>query len=231
MPGAQSPKRVRIALLPRKFQAAEPLSTARLPSTSERRFVQFAYRVGAGFAAKASAVKVLPRLAAKISELCGIAASVALMAACLVVCEMVFARYVLEVSTVWQTEFVLYAVVAATLIGSPYVLAMRGHVNVDLISQFLSPRGRLVLRVFSATLGLAFCLVLAFSGWRYFYEAWSNGWVTESVWGPPLWIVLLPLPLGVGLLCLQYCAEIIALFDKDPRSSTDDTVAPDGVDP
>jgi TRAP-type C4-dicarboxylate transport system permease small subunit len=62
--------------------------------------------------------------------------------------------------------------------------------------------------VFASLIGLLFALVLAASGWRYFYEAWANGWVTESVWAPPLWIVLLSLPLGVGTLCLQYLVEI-----------------------
>jgi TRAP-type C4-dicarboxylate transport system permease small subunit len=48
----------------------------------------------------------------------------------LVTCQQVFMRYVLNASTVWQTEFVTYSIVAATFLGSPYVLMRRGHVNV-----------------------------------------------------------------------------------------------------
>ncbi len=143
-----------------------------------------------------------------MSRACGVVAAAALVLACLVVCEMVFVRYVLEASTIWQTEFVLYSVVASTLIGSPYVLSVGGHVKVDLVSQFLAPRARRILNVIASTMGFIFCLVLAWSGGRYFYEALIEGWVTESVWAPPLWILLLPLPIGIGLLCLQYCAQI-----------------------
>jgi len=69
--------------------------------------------------------------------------------------------------------------------------------------------------------GLLFCAVLAWpglawpglawSGWLYFHEAWTEGWVTETVWAPPLWIVLLPLSLGIGVLALQYLADIACL--------------------
>src|SRR5690606_1757922 len=127
------------------------------------------------------------------------------------VCQMVFVRSVLGASTIWQTEFVLYAVVAATLIGSPYVLTRGGHVGVDILAQRVRGRpGGRMLAVVSAAIGIVFCAVLAWSGWRYFHEAWREGWVTESVWAPPLWIVLLPLPVGVGLLTLQYVVDAIA---------------------
>jgi len=164
----------------------------------------------------------IAQIVRRLSSACGILAAVCMVAACLVVCQMVFVRYVLNASTIWQTEFVLYAIVAATLIGSPYVLLMRGHVNVDLMSHYLGPRARRILDVFSSTLGILFCATLAWSGWRYFYEAWSEGWVTESVWAPPLWIVLLPLPLGIGLLSLQYVVQIAGLF-----SSNDDPNPPE----
>jgi len=53
--------------------------------------------------------------------------------AVIVVCEMVFVRYLLNYNTIWQTDFTIYSLVAATFIGSPYVLLTRGHVNVDVL--------------------------------------------------------------------------------------------------
>jgi len=40
-----------------------------------------------------------------------------------------------------------------------------------------------------------------------------GGWRTDTVWSLPLWIPLLPLPLGIGLLCLQYLSEMIKLHE------------------
>jgi TRAP-type C4-dicarboxylate transport system permease small subunit len=157
-----------------------------------------------------------------LSNACGVLAAACLVAACVVVCQMVFVRYVLNASTIWQTEFVLFAVVAATLIGSPYVLATHGHVSMDLLGALVGPRARIVQQVSAALLGIAFCGVLAWSGWRYFHEAWAGGWVTESVWAPPLWVVLLPLPLGIGALTLQYVVDVVCLLvGLEPESPAD----------
>ena len=131
-----------------------------------------------------------------------------LIAAVIVVCEMVFIRYVLRGSTVWQTEFVTYSLIAATFLGSPWVLMIRGHVNVDLLPGTLPPGPRRAMEIVAGLLSLAFCALLAWSGWSYFHEAWAGGWTTETVWKLPLWIPLLPLPLGIGWLCLQYLAEL-----------------------
>ena len=152
------------------------------------------------------------RLIQTLSRLCGVLAALCLAAACVVVCQMVIMRYVLNASTIWQTEFVTYAVVTATLIGSPYVLLTRGHVNVDLLPHYLGHKARMVLALLASTLGLIFCALLAWTGWLYFIEAWHEGWTTETVWALPLWIPLLPLPLGIGLLSLQYLADILCLL-------------------
>lgn len=147
----------------------------------------------------------------RISRFCGTLAALCLVGACVVVCEMVLMRYVLGASTIWQNEFVTFAIVAATLLGSPYVLLTRGHVNVDLLPHYLGPRGKQWLTLLASTLGIVCCAVLAWTGWLHFYEAWREGWVTASVWAPPLWIPLLPLPIGLGLLTLQYVADILCV--------------------
>lgn len=119
-------------------------------------------------------------------------------------------------STILQTEFVTYALTAATFLGSPHVLRLKGHVNVDLLQAAAPPGPRRVLEITAAVLSLLFCGLLAWSGWTYFHEALVGGWTTESVWKLPLWIPLLPLPLGIGMLCIQYLAEIVRLRDQHP---------------
>lgn len=152
------------------------------------------------------------RIVDGLSRLLGLVAICLLVSAVLVVCQMVFVRYVLGWSTIWQTEFVIYALVAATFVGSPYVLLQKGHVNVDFLPNAAPALGRKLLEALSGGLSLLFATLLAYAGWITFSEAWEGGWTTETVWALPLWIPLLPLPLGIGLLALQYVAELIKLF-------------------
>jgi TRAP-type C4-dicarboxylate transport system permease small subunit len=146
-----------------------------------------------------------------LSRLGGIAAALLLLAAVLVICQMVFVRYVLKGSAIWQHEFATFALIGATFIGAPYVLLTRGHVNVDLLPVYLGPRGRLALALLAASIALVFCAALAGYGIAFWYEAWVNDWHAQTVWRPALWIPYGALPLGMGLLALQCLAQILAL--------------------
>lgn len=147
----------------------------------------------------------------RLSQFCGVLSALALASAVLVVCQMVVLRYLLNWSTVWQTEYAVYSIVGATLIGSPYVLLRRGHVNVDLLPLYLPHRARLVLAFVASALALLFCAVLTYSGAELWLDAWHGNWKTASIWALPLWIAYAPIPLGIGLLCLQYLADILCL--------------------
>lgn len=150
----------------------------------------------------------------RLSELTGILAAAMIALAVLIVCHLVFVRYVLGAPTAWQTELVTYLLVGATLVGSPYVLKIGGHVSVDLLPHYLSPRGRRRLRLVGAGAGISFCTVLFLSGLELWYDAWSGEWLSETVWAVPLFIPYAALPLGFGLMILQYVADLI-----DPSTS------------
>lgn len=151
----------------------------------------------------------------------GIVAAALIGAAILIVCQMVFLRYGLNASTTWQTDVVTYALVAATLLGSPYVLREGGHVTIDLIWEAASPQQRRWLGVISNLGTLAFAVILAITGGKFFWEAWEGNWVSETVAEIPLWIPYLSMPIGFGMLALQSVAEIgIWLIETDEASQT-----------
>ncbi|HEX9789663.1 MAG TPA: TRAP transporter small permease [Kiloniellales bacterium] len=147
----------------------------------------------------------------RLSRLCGVISAALLLAAVLVVTHLVFVRYILGTSAIWQHEFVTFSLIAATFFGGPYLLLTHGHVNVDLLPMYLGRRGRKILALLAAFLSLGFCLIIAWMGFVWWQEAWINDWHAETVWKPPLWIPYLAMPIGVGLMALQYIADILAL--------------------
>ena len=86
--------------------------------------------------------------------------------------------------------------------------------NVDLLPHYLGRRGRFILAIVSSLGALTFCGLLGWTGWLHFHEALVNGWRTDTIWSLPLWIPYLALPVGIGLLCLQYVADIAALVSR-----------------
>jgi TRAP-type C4-dicarboxylate transport system permease small subunit len=146
-----------------------------------------------------------------LSRVAGVVAAFLIGLGVLVICDMVIERYILDLTTIWQIDVVTYCIVSATFIGSAYVLMTRGHVNVDVLPLHLGPRPRYWLALFTVLIAVAFCTVLFVLCTLYWYEAWSKGWHSETVWRARLWIPYLAMPIGLGLLVLQYFAELICL--------------------
>jgi TRAP-type C4-dicarboxylate transport system permease small subunit len=169
------------------------------------------------------------RAVTRISQLCGIVAAFLIAAGVLVVCEMVFIRYVLNENTIWQTDFTTYALIGATFIGSPYVLLTRGHVNVDVLPLYLGQTARYWLALATILMSLAFCIVMTVLTFQFWHEAWSQNWVSDTMWRARLWIPYGAMPLGLGLLTLQYVVDLICLvtgrappFGLKPRTTAED---------
>jgi TRAP-type C4-dicarboxylate transport system permease small subunit len=147
-----------------------------------------------------------------ISQLCGVISACMIVIAVGITCQMIFLRYVLNVSTVWQTEAVTYMMVTATMLGLPYVQYLRGHVNVDLLPLMLPPGPRKVLAVITFAMVLAVVGAMLWYGFEFWHEAWDWGETSNSPWNPPLWIPYLALPVGFGLYFLQLAADLYALL-------------------
>lgn len=146
-----------------------------------------------------------------VSQLCGFAAAALIALGVVVVCEMVFVRFVLNENTIWQTDFVTYSLVAATFVGSPYVLMMRGHVNVDVLPHYLGPRARFWLALASTLMAMAFCAVMVVLTAQYWLQAWQQNWLSNTMWRVRLWIPYASMPVGLGILTLQYAVELYNL--------------------
>ncbi len=152
----------------------------------------------------------LQRAIGAVSTLSGIAAAAMIFAAVLITCQMIWVRYVLNDSTIWQTEAVTYLMIGATLLGLPYVQRQRGHVQVDLIPEMLPPTGRRILAGVALGLCLAIVAIMLYYGFEMWHIAWERGWRSDTVWGIELWIPYLAVPVGFGLYLLQLVADFAA---------------------
>ncbi|WP_370153235.1 TRAP transporter small permease [Ferrovibrio sp.] len=147
-----------------------------------------------------------------LSRISGVVSTLLILLSILIVCQMIFQRSVLEQSTIWQTEFVIFSLIAATFLGAPYILLTRGHVNVDLLPLLLGHRARIVLALLASTLALAFCFAVFWNTVTWWHEAYATNRLTSSMWRARMWIPFLSLPVGMGILCLQYIADIWAII-------------------
>ena len=151
------------------------------------------------------------KVIAAISTFAGWVSAAMIVAAVAITCQMIIVRFVLNQSTVWQTEAVVYLFIAATLVGLPYVQRLRGHVNVDLIPLSLAPVPRFYMAVFTSGLSILCIGVMLWHGVEFWHHAWDRGWRSDTVWGVRLWVPYLSIPVGLGLLLLQLIADLVAV--------------------
>ncbi|KAE9628142.1 TRAP transporter small permease [Parasedimentitalea maritima] len=154
------------------------------------------------------------RAVAAISTLAGWVSAAMIVTAVAITCQMIFVRFVLNGSTVWQTEAVIYLVISATLVGLPYVQRLRGHVNVDLIPLMLPKPLRKALAILTLSASIVIVAIMLWYGYEYWHFAWARGWRSDTIWGVRLWIPYLALPVGFALFLLQLIADLVAVLLK-----------------
>ncbi|MGB9699406.1 MAG: TRAP transporter small permease subunit [Thermodesulfobacteriota bacterium] len=137
--------------------------------------------------------------------------AVAILVSALILTYEVVMRYLFRTPTIWEIEASVYLMIMATFLGAAYGLKDGAHIKIDLITRLLPPSVNSWLSLITSYFSFGFCLLLAWRGWAMWWEAFSKGWRSESLWSVPLAIPYFCLPLGMSLLSIQYVREITKL--------------------
>lgn len=110
-----------------------------------------------------------------------------------------------------STMFLLWTFVLALA----YLEKLDGHLRVDFFVVLLPKTIRkFLLNVFGPLVGLVFCSVLTWEGWKVAMYSLQIGEKSMSVWAVPLFPVKIIIPIGYGLLCVVLLFKIFRGFIK-----------------
>ncbi|KMO34342.1 C4-dicarboxylate ABC transporter permease [Methylobacterium variabile] len=143
----------------------------------------------------------------------------ALVAACLVLSYSVVVRYFLKIPTEWQDETAVFLIVGATFLSAAGVQAKRGHVAIEALTGLLSPQVNRLRLLLADVISLAFVAFFAWKSWTLLHEAWVDGQISQSTWGPPLWIPYSLMAVGMTLLALQFLLQIAEAVTSGPAAA------------
>jgi TRAP-type C4-dicarboxylate transport system permease small subunit len=160
--------------------------------------------------ARVPVVAALGHALSLVNRVIAIVASLALVAASVILSYSVVVRYAFHEATYWQDEASVFLIVGATFLAGAYVQERRGHVGIEAIVELLSPALNRVRFLVVDVASLLFCGFFAWKSWTLFHEAWVDGQVTSSTWGPPLWIPYGVMAAGMTLLSLQILLQLAA---------------------
>jgi len=118
-------------------------------------------------------------------------------------------RYGFGAPTMWGHELVMFLCGAVYMVGGANALYHRRHVNVDVVYNYFSSRTRAILDLVTSSFFFLFIGILLWSGALRFWDAVVLMETSGSVWNPPVYPVLLMIPLGAFLMLLQGLAKFI----------------------
>ncbi len=146
-----------------------------------------------------------------INLLMAVGSAVAILLAGVVLTWEVIGRYFLGSAGDWQDELSTFLLIGATFASAAWTQARRGHVGIEALAHILPPGINRVRCFLADFIALLFCTFFAWKCWALLLEAWEEGQVTPSSWGPPLWIPYACMALGMALLSLQLLVQTLQL--------------------
>lgn len=124
----------------------------------------------------------------------------------------------------WSEEAVIYLVIFSTFVGAVITLRHNEHVNVDVIAAFLKERGKRVMAIIATLVTLVYLGAVGFFSWVLIFEPQTQNTTTPAL-DLPLWVVTLPLPVGLTLMFLRAVEVLVRLIrDQTPYPHAADSL-------
>ncbi|SHN06911.1 TRAP transporter small permease [Roseibium suaedae] len=138
----------------------------------------------------------------------------ALAAALLTVSESVL-RYIAPTKLPdWGAEVTIYLVGWAVMLSASRLIRDRMHVNVEMLSERMTPGLQKGLQIFACLFGVAVSTCIAFAGWQMVDFALLLGERSDSSIRFPMWAYYSAIPVGFGLCSATYFWQLGCLLLK-----------------
>ncbi|MDD5288616.1 MAG: TRAP transporter small permease subunit [Dehalococcoidales bacterium] len=154
-------------------------------------------------------IKKILSLIDGLSQWSGVFLAPLVMVYLVIIIYEIVSRYVFNAPTRWAHELGTYIFGAQFILAGAYCFWRGGMVNVEIIYEKLSRRGKAIMDIVTFVLPLMICLVMVRYGWNFFLAALKINEHSNTTWGPPLYPLRMMIPVGAALLLLQTTAKFV----------------------
>lgn len=117
-------------------------------------------------------------------------------------------REVFSYSSIWGEEIVRYSFIYLAWIGAAAAVHERGHIRIDVIFNYVSPRVKALLYIFGDLVMLAMAILAFWWSFETVSVSWKFGSVSHGLRVSMVWF-LMAVPLGFGLMMLRLVQSLI----------------------
>jgi len=159
-------------------------------------------------------LKALAVFIDRINKIVGFVAAVFIVALVLITITDVTLRYLFHAGSVAFQELEWHLYAANFVLAAGWTMLKDGHVRIDILYTIASPRKRAAIDFIGVfVLCIPFCLIIIWSSWPYFINAWSIRECSPDPGGlPARYILKAMIPLGFSLVLLQAFSQAIKSF-------------------
>ncbi len=128
-------------------------------------------------------------------------------------------RYFFSAPTHWALEVNTFLLVFLCVVPAASVLKAEGQIRISFLTERMKLRTRERLDILRAVAGFLFCAVMTWKGAFMAIQAWQHNDRMSTSLGTPLAIPYFFLPIGFGLLSLQYITLLAGTKRKADEKS------------
>lgn len=116
-------------------------------------------------------------------------------------------RNAFDSGIVWGDSLLRVSVLWVALIGAMVASRSGNHINIDLVTRWVSDRRRWIVTSISATFTIAICSVLAWHSFRFVRFEYEDGFLAFAA--VPNWACEVIMPLAFLVIALRYLAILV----------------------
>lgn len=120
----------------------------------------------------------------------------------------IIGRYFFNYPSDWANETNEYLLCILTMLGGGYCVLTDAHIRVDILWNRFGFKTQSVVELTTAIFPIAFLGIITWFGLVDTFEALMEDKRSMSVMAMPLWPSMLAVPLGTGLMLLQFVARL-----------------------
>jgi TRAP-type mannitol/chloroaromatic compound transport system permease small subunit len=159
-------------------------------------------------------LKALAVLIDRINRVVGFVAALFIVILVLITITDVTLRYLFHAGSVAFQELEWHLYAANFVLAAGWTMLRDGHVRIDILYDTAHPKTRAAIDFIGVfLLCIPFCLIIIWSSWPYFINAWSIRECSPDPGGlPARYILKAMIPLGFSLVLVQALSEAIKSF-------------------
>lgn len=117
-------------------------------------------------------------------------------------------REVFSYSSIWGEEIVRYSFIYLAWIGASAAVRDRGHIRIDVLFNYVSPRVKSLLYIFGDLVMFAIAVLAFYWSFETVSVSWKFGSVSHGLRVSMVWF-LMAVPLGFALMILRLVQSFI----------------------